>query len=98
LKAGVEIYEYRAALLHAKTMVIDSAWSTVGSTNLDNRSFALNDELNVIFYDRRVAQQLEKIFHDDLAHSHRVTYNAWANRGVKEKFLELVAFPIRDLL
>lgn len=46
LRAGIEIWEYRAALLHAKTTVIDGIWSTIGSTNLDNRSFALNDELN----------------------------------------------------
>jgi cardiolipin synthase len=98
LKAGIEIYEYRAALLHSKTMVIDGVWATVGSTNLDNRSFALNDELNVIFYSRPVAQKLEAIFQDDLAHSHRVTYERWAKRGFREKFLELIAFPIRDLL
>ena len=98
LKAGVEIYEYRAALLHSKTMVIDGVWATVGSTNLDNRSFALNEELNVIFYDRAVARQLEKVFHEDLAHSQRVTYGGWAKRGVREKFLELIALPIRDML
>jgi cardiolipin synthase A/B len=98
LKAGVEIYEYRAALLHSKTMVIDGVWATVGSTNLDNRSFALNDELNIIFYDRAVAQRMEEVFRDDLAHSQRVTYDGWAKRGIKEKFLELIAFPVRDLL
>src|SRR5207244_9135775 len=52
LKAGVEIYEYTPALLHAKTMVIDGVWATIGSTNLDNRSLALGEELNVIVYDR----------------------------------------------
>ena len=98
LKAEIEIFEYRAALLHAKTMVIDGVWSTIGSTNLDNRSFALNDELNVIFYDRTVAQRLERMFEDDLARSQRVTYKGWADRGVKERFLELIALPIRDLL
>ncbi|PYM77392.1 MAG: hypothetical protein DME03_05100 [Candidatus Rokuibacteriota bacterium] len=45
---GVLIYEYRPALLHAKTMVIDGIWATVGSTTLDHRSFALNEELNVV--------------------------------------------------
>ena len=55
LRAGIEVYEYRAALLHSKTMVIDGVWSTVGSTNLDRRSFALNDELNLVVYDRAVA-------------------------------------------
>jgi cardiolipin synthase len=98
LKAGVEIYEYRAALLHAKTMVIDGVWSTIGSTNLDNRSFALNDELNVIFYSRPVAERLEQVFREDLSRSQRVTYEAWAKRGFKAKFLELIAYPIRDLL
>ena len=52
LLGGVQIFEYRAALLHAKTLVIDGAWATIGSTNLDNRSFALNEELNVAVYDR----------------------------------------------
>ena len=98
LRAGVEIYEYRAALLHAKTMVIDGVWSTVGSTNLDNRSFALNDELNVIFYNADVARRLEQVFQDDLAHSRRVTYEAWRKRGLKARILELIAIPIRDQL
>ena len=98
LQAGVEIYEYRAALLHSKTMVIDSIWSTVGSTNLDNRSFALNDELNVIFYNADVARRLEKVFENDLAHSRKVTYERWSKRGWKERFLELIAFPLRDQL
>lgn len=98
LKAGIEIFEYRAALLHSKTMVIDGAWSTVGSTNLDNRSFALNDELNVIFYSTEVAQRFEKIFQEDLAHSRAVTYEDWRKRGLKDRFLELLVFPIRDQL
>ncbi|HYE89486.1 MAG TPA: phospholipase D-like domain-containing protein [Terriglobales bacterium] len=98
LKAGIEIHEYRAALLHAKTIVIDGVWATVGSTNLDNRSFALNDELNAIFYSPAVAQRLEQAFRDDLKHSQQVTYEAWSKRGVWARFLELVAFPIRDQL
>ena len=98
LRAGVEIYEYTPALLHAKTMVIDSVWATVGSTNLDNLSFAFNDELNLIIYDRAIAQQLERAFHQDVQASRRVTYEAWKRRGVKAKLLEVLALPIRDLL
>src|SRR3989454_6916767 len=56
LKSGIRIYEYRPALLHAKTMVIDGVWATIGSTNLDHRSFALNEELNVAVYDVKMAQ------------------------------------------
>ena len=98
LRAGIEIYEYRAALLHAKTMVIDGVWATVGSTNLDNRSFALNDELNVIVYSSAVAQRLERVFQDDLQHSRRVTYELWSNRPWWDRFLEVVVLPIRDQL
>jgi cardiolipin synthase len=98
LKAGIEIYEYRAALLHAKTMVVDGVWSTVGSTNLDNRSFALNDELNLVVYDAAVARRLEKVFADDLAHSVKVDYRSWRRRSLTDRFLELLASPIRPLL
>jgi len=98
LKAGVEIYEYLPALLHSKTMVIDGVWATIGSTNLDNRSFAVNDELNVIVYNRQVAQRLENAFGDDLAHSRRVTFQAWKKRGLTARLLETLALPIRDLL
>ena len=96
LKTGVQIYEYRPALLHAKTMVVDGLWSTVGSTNLDYRSFALNEELNVAIYDVGTAQRLERIFADDLANSRRVMYKDWKNRGLASRFLELLAFPLKE--
>jgi cardiolipin synthase len=98
LQAGVEIHEYTAALLHAKTMVIDGVWATIGSTNLDNRSLALDEELNVIIYDRAVARRFEQIFLEDLKHSRQVTFEAWKKRGFAAKILEVLAFPIRDLL
>ena len=98
LRAGIDIHEYRPALLHSKTLVIDGVWATIGSTNLDNRSFALNDELNLILYSRQVAQQLERIFVDDLAHSRQVTYEQWKDRGFTAKILEVLALPLRDLM
>jgi len=98
LQAGVEIYEYTPALLHAKTMVIDGVWATIGSTNLDNLSFSFNEELNLYFYDRGVAQQLERIFIEDVAMSRRVSYEAWKGRGIGARLLEVLALPIRDLL
>lgn len=98
MKAGVEIWEYRAGLLHAKTAVIDGVWSTIGSTNLDNRSFAMNDELNLVVYNAAVARRLEQILQEDLAHSRRITYTEWRTRGLGARFLELLAEPIRDLL
>jgi len=98
LKAGVEIHEYRAALLHSKTMIVDGVWSTVGSTNLDNRSFALNDELNLVIYDGATARSLEQAFADDLTHSLKVDYRSWSRRSLADRFLELLATPIRPLL
>jgi cardiolipin synthase len=98
LRAGIQIYEYAPALLHSKTMVIDGVWATIGSTNLDNRSFALNEELNLILYSRPVARRLERIFEDDLAHSRPVTYAQWRKRPFTSKILEVMALPLRDLL
>ena len=95
LESGVRIYEYQSALLHAKTMTIDGVWSTVGSTNLDHRSFGLNDEINVVIYDAHVARQLEEIFDRDLAHSRPVTYQAWASRGLTSRVFELLSIPLR---
>lgn len=98
LKEGVEIHEYRPAMLHAKTMVIDSIWSTVGSTNLDRRSFALNEELNLVIYDAAVARRLEQVFEKDLAESRPITYAGWSDRGLLSRVLELLAMPVRGQL
>ena len=63
IKAGVKIHEYGPALLHAKTLVVDERLVSIGSANLDNRLFALNNELNVVFQDGVIAAQLIKVFH-----------------------------------
>jgi cardiolipin synthase len=98
LEEGVEIHEYTAALLHAKTMVIDGIWATVGSTNLDHRSFRLNDELNVVAYDAGFAAQLERVFEDDLRYSRRVDMEAWRDRGIRGRMLEFMAIPLEGNL
>lgn len=98
LRAGIDVWEYRAGLLHAKTMVIDGVWSTVGSTNLDNRSFALNDELNLVVYNAGVGRRMQQIFLDDLSHAQQVSYKDWRGRGLWSRFLEFLAVPIKDQL
>ena len=98
LQGGVQIFEYQASLLHAKTLVVDGAWATVGSTNLDNRSFALNDELNVAVHDAGFAGRMQEIFERDLQRSRRVTYEEWRHRGLKERLMETLVLPVRDLL
>jgi cardiolipin synthase len=98
LLGGIEIFEYMPALLHSKTMVVDGVWATVGSTNFDNRSFALNEELNLTLYDRDLARHLEKIFAQDLKHARKITYEQWQSRPIKEKFFELFTFPVEEQL
>jgi cardiolipin synthase A/B len=98
LQAGITVYEYRAALLHSKTMVVDGSWATIGSTNFDNRSFALNEELNLSIFSRDIASRFERIFKDDLTRSHQVTYRAWERRGFAARVLEFLSLPLRDQL
>lgn len=98
LRHGVEVHEYRAALLHSKTMVIDSMWATVGSTNLDRRSFELNEELNLVVYDAGIARRLEQVFVKDLEESRRVTYEDWRRRGFIARVLETLSVPFRSQL
>jgi cardiolipin synthase A/B len=98
LQAGVEIFEYQPALLHSKTLVVDGVWATVGSTNLDNRSFALNDEVNVAIHDAGLAGQLAAAFERDLQHAQRVDYETWRRRGLRERLLETLVLPLRDIL
>jgi cardiolipin synthase len=98
LRGGVQIYEYTAALLHSKTMVIDGTWATIGSTNLDSRSLALNEELNLTVYNSSLANRLEQIFYQDLKYARQVSLKEWNSRSLAERFLELFAFPLKDQL
>ena len=79
-------------------MVIDGIWATVGSTNLDRRSFALNEELNLVVYDRGVARRLERVFARISPSPAAVTYEQWSNRGIVSRVLELLAVPIKGQL
>ena len=91
LKGGVKIYERGGALLHAKTAVIDGVWSTVGSTNLDWRSFLDNDEINAVILGHEFAQQMQAMFADDLAASQPIDLPHWENRPVHFRVKEWLA-------
>jgi cardiolipin synthase len=84
-------------MLHAKTMVVDDQWVSIGSANLDNASFALNNELNVTFLDRRLARRLTAIFEDDLKSTTAVSLEEW-RRHVFRHMLYLPLIPLRDQL
>ena len=72
LEGGVRIFERQGALLHSKTAIVDGVWSTIGSTNLDWRSFLHNDELNAVVLGREFAQQMQAMFEKDLAASQEI--------------------------
>jgi cardiolipin synthase len=95
LKSGVKLYKRRNVLLHAKTLVIDGVWSTVGSTNMDFWSFSSNDEVNAIILSREFAAEMEKMFAQDLTESDQVRWEEWKRRPlplkVKEWFSHLFA-------
>lgn len=98
LLGGVEIYEYLPALMHAKAMVVDGVWATVGSANLDYRSLAINEELNLVVYGAVFAQQLENSFQEDLKYSKKLTYEAWTARPFSDKLMEWFTSPIKEQL
>jgi cardiolipin synthase len=87
LLGGCELYEYEPSMIHVKALVVDGVWSVVGSTNFDNRSFGLNDEVNVALRDERLAARLEADFARDLAASRRITLEEWARRPIRERVL-----------
>jgi cardiolipin synthase len=91
LGAKVRIFERHDALLHAKTAVIDGVWSSVGSTNLDWRSFVHNYEADVIVLGDAFARSLERLFDLDVQASHEITPEAWARRGVVDRAREWFA-------
>ncbi len=91
LKAGARIFEYQPTMIHAKTMVIDGQWTIVGSTNFDNRSFGLNDEVNLVVFDEKLAARVAEDFTRDREESREVTYDEWCRRPVIEKLHEQLA-------
>jgi len=90
LKAGAEVYEYQAAMIHAKVLCVDDLWVVVGSTNFDNRSFGINDEVNLAIRDHAVAARFENDMALDLEQSRRVSLEEWRRRPLTERATELM--------
>ena len=88
LEAGVQIFEQRKVLLHAKTLEVDGIWSTVGSANWDWRSFANNDELNIVVIDAGFAQQMQAQFATDLASASPIILEEWKKRPLSDRALQ----------
>lgn len=91
LGAGVRIYEWREALMHAKTAVVDGRWSSIGSTNLDWRSIVHNYEADLVVYDAGFAAGMERRFRADMEAAEQVRPEAWKARDARERFMEWLA-------
>jgi cardiolipin synthase A/B len=87
LAAGVRIFEYQPAMMHAKILIVDDLWTVLGTTNIDNRSFEHNDEDNIAMLDPAVAARLLQDYERDLADSVEVTMDMWSRRGFWEKLV-----------
>jgi cardiolipin synthase A/B len=91
LDAGVHIHLYEPRFLHAKHITIDSEVALVGSANMDIRSFALNAEIEIVFYDARVVGELRRIQEGYFAHSHRLSAEEWGRRPLISRTVQGVA-------
>jgi len=91
LQSGIEISEYQPTMYHCKVLVVDGLWISVGSTNFDNRSFALNDEANLNILDPAFAARQIAIFEQDRAHATPITFAQWQQRPLTEKVVEHTA-------
>ncbi len=95
LEAGVTIAEYQPTMFHCKVLVVDGLFTSVGSTNFDNRSFRINDEANLNILDAEFASSQMAVFEADFAHAKQITLAAWQKRPLSEKASEKVAALLR---
>ncbi|MDO4545242.1 MAG: cardiolipin synthase, partial [Bacillota bacterium] len=98
ISSGGRVYIYEKGFLHSKTMVVDGEVATVGSTNFDRRSFALNFESNAFIYDKKEACRLEEIFERDLQHCRKLNKASYNKRSMWIKTKEIIARMLSDLL
>ncbi|MGH9222203.1 MAG: phospholipase D-like domain-containing protein [Vicinamibacterales bacterium] len=96
LDAGVEVLEYNRTMMHHKIMIVDGLWSTIGTTNFDNRSFSHNEENNVCLCDEAFAHELTGTFERDVAVCERITLDRWRRRPLPLKTAEALASFVQD--
>lgn len=98
MKSGVKVYFYRAGFLHSKLWVADDEWASVGSTNLDFRSFEHNFEANAFFYDEKTVCTMKEIFLEDMKKCMTLSQKIWDKRSFKNKIVESVVRLLAPLL
>jgi cardiolipin synthase len=92
LEAGVRIFEYAPGMTHVKALLVDDLWAVIGTTNLDNRSFEHNDEVNIAFRDANVNARITRDFETDVAHSREIELREWRKRPLWEKLVGTCAW------
>lgn len=98
LNAGADIYIYQNGFMHAKTIVVDGKIASVGTANIDVRSFRLNFEVNAFIYDKKITKQLEQAFHEDIKLSTQMTKKLYAKRSIGIRFKESISRLISPVL
>ncbi|AMJ63834.1 cardiolipin synthase B [Bosea sp. PAMC 26642] len=96
LDAGIKIYEFDPTMYHCKLIIVDDVWTSVGSTNIDERALRLNDEANINFYDKRFAGHQIEIFKADIARSTLYTNTQWQQRSTGERLTDWLASLLRS--
>jgi cardiolipin synthase len=98
LEGGVKIFEYQPTMFHLKTMVVDGIFSTLGSANFDDRSFHLNEEINLFVYDAEFAGLMKERYRRVLLRCRPYTHATWKERPLKKRVTEWLARPFRSEL
>jgi len=98
MKCGVRLFEYSNTLLHQKVMTVDGIWSAVGSSNFDDRSFEINDEITLAFKDETLAEQLDQIFLKYAAGCEELKLEKWRKRGLWQRTKEQLFYLINEVL
>ena len=98
LKYGAQIYIYNNGFIHAKTIVVDEEISSVGTANIDVRSFRLNFEVNAFIYSSKLSKQLVEAFEQDLKQSHLLTFEEYQKRPIYIRFKESISRLLSPIL
>jgi cardiolipin synthase A/B len=98
LKGGVRVFDYEQTLLHQKVFTVDHEWASIGSTNFDDRSFEINDEISLVVFDKTIAGELEKTFEADVKNARERHLEEWKKRPVHHKLMDFSAFLMNEQL
>lgn len=98
LEAGVEIWLYQNAMVHAKTATVDGMWTTIGTANIDRLSMTGNYEINMEIYSHKLASQMEEVFRNDLTNARQLTLAEWEERPLLTRLIERLLRPLGSVL